>query len=172
MDFSKAFDSVNDSLLSAKLKQLPLNPYIINWYHSFLHERQQRVSSGNHVCTWQEVHKGTTQGSVSGPYLFNVFVNNLNIFHNDVSALFKQAGDSTIITPRSSNSDRLVELFLSWSRENNMTCNSSKCKELVVRKKNNNTQYEQICNIPQCNSLSLLGFTLQSNCKFSEHARQ
>ena len=35
MDFSKAFDSVNHSLLSAKLKQLPPYPYIINWYHSF-----------------------------------------------------------------------------------------------------------------------------------------
>ena len=52
-----------------------------------------------------------------------------------------------------------------------MICNPSKCKELVVRKKYNNTQYEQICNITQCNSLSLLGVTLQSNCKFSEHAQ-
>ena len=52
-----------------------------------------------------------------------------------------------------------------------MICNPSKCKELVVRKKNNNTQYKQICNIPQCNSLSLLGVTLQSNRKFSEDVR-
>ena len=35
MDFSQAFDSVNHCLLSAKLRQLPLNPYIVNWYHSF-----------------------------------------------------------------------------------------------------------------------------------------
>ena len=62
MDFSKTFDSVNHSLLSAKLKQLPLNPNIVNWYHSFLHERQQRVSSGNHVCTWQAVNKGNDSG--------------------------------------------------------------------------------------------------------------
>ena len=53
-DFSKAFDSVTHSLLSAKRKQLPLNPYI-------LHARQQCVLSGNHVCTWQVVNKGTTQ---------------------------------------------------------------------------------------------------------------
>ena len=53
-----------------------------------------------------------------------------------------------------------------------MICNPSKCKELVVRKKNNNTRYnEQICNIPLCNSLSLLGVKLQSNYKFSEHVR-
>ena len=89
MDFSKAFDSVNHSLFSAKLKQLPLNPYIVSWYHSFLHERQQSVSSGNHVCTCQAVNKGTTQGNVNGPYLFNVFRNDLNIFHNDVPLFFE-----------------------------------------------------------------------------------
>ena len=173
MDFSKAFDSVNHSLLSAKLKQLPLNPYIINWYHSFLHEQQQYVSSGNHVCTWQAVNKGTTQGSVSGPYLFNVFLNDLNSFPNDVPALFECADDSTVIAPGSSNSDpsdRLVELFLNWSRKNNLICNPSKCKELVVRKKNNNTQYEQV-KFAISYTLSLLGVTLQSNCKFSEHLR-
>jgi hypothetical protein len=43
MDFSKAFDFVKHNLLSDKLKQLPLNPYIVNWYHSFLSGRQQRV---------------------------------------------------------------------------------------------------------------------------------
>lgn len=176
MDFSKAFHSVNHNLLTAKLKQLPLNPYIVNWYHSFLHERQQRVSSSNHVCTQKVVNKRTTQGSVNGPYLFNAFLNDINIFHNDVTAFFKCADDSTITAPVSSisdPSDRLVELFLKWTRENNMICNPCKCKELIVRKnlKNNNTQYEHICDIPWCNSLSLLGVTLQGNCKFNEHVR-
>ena len=89
IDFSKASDSVNHSLLSAKLTQLSLNPYVVNWYHNSLHERQQRVSSGNHVYTWQAVNKGTTQGSVSGLYLFNVFLKDLNIFHNEIPLLFK-----------------------------------------------------------------------------------
>ena len=66
MDFSKAFDSVKHNLLSAKLKQLPLNPYIINWYHSFLSNRQQRISVNGHSCDWVCVNKGTTQGSVGG----------------------------------------------------------------------------------------------------------
>ena len=74
MDFSKAFDSVNHNKLSAKLKQLPLNPYIVNWYHSFLFARQQRIFYNNHLCNWKVVNKETTQGSVSGPYLFNIFI--------------------------------------------------------------------------------------------------
>ena len=68
MDFSKAFDSVNHNPLSGKLKQLSLNPYIVNWYQSFLHGRQQRVSSGDYQCAWKAINKGTTQGSVAGPH--------------------------------------------------------------------------------------------------------
>ena len=71
MDFTKAFDSVKHNLLSPKLKQLPLNPYIINWYHSFLSNRQQRISVDGHSCNWVCVNKGTTQGSVGGPIMFS-----------------------------------------------------------------------------------------------------
>ena len=71
MGFSKAFDSVKHDLLSDKLKQLAISPYLVNWYHGFLSGRQQRVFSSNYCCSWKVVNKGTTQGSVSGPHLFN-----------------------------------------------------------------------------------------------------
>ena len=77
MDFSKAFDSVSHKLLAEKLKSLPLNPYIINWWLGFLRDRKQRVIFGSSVCNWKTVNKGTTQGSLSGPYLFNIFLNDL-----------------------------------------------------------------------------------------------
>ena len=84
MDFSKAFDFVNHTILSAKLKQLPLNPYIINWYQSFLYARQQRVVSYNFLGHWKSVNRGTTQGSVSEPHLFNIFLNDLELFFDGV----------------------------------------------------------------------------------------
>ena len=99
MDFSKAFDSVRHELLSNKLKLLPLNVYIINWYHSFLYNRQQCIVHNNHLHEWKGVSKGTTQGSVSGPYLFNVFLNDLEIKLGSTPALFKYADDSTIVAP-------------------------------------------------------------------------
>ena len=97
MDFSKAFDSVKHNLLSDKLKQLPINPYIVNWYHTFLAARQQRICFNDIICSWKSVNKGTVQGSVSGPYLFNVFLNDLEITHNSVPVLFKYPDDSTTV---------------------------------------------------------------------------
>ena len=79
MDFSKAFDTVKHSLLFSKLKLLPLNPYILNWYLSFLTDRRQRVVCNGLTCDWISVNKGTTQGSVSGPYLFNIFLSDLEL---------------------------------------------------------------------------------------------
>ena len=175
MDFSKAFDSVNHYLLSTKLKQLPLNPYIVNWYHSFLLGRQQRVSWGGYHCSWRTVNRGTTQGSVSGPYLFNVFLNDLEISSNNTPVLFKYADDSTIVSPVCNGHDHssgLVDQFLAWSQENKMSCNPNKCKELIFRKKNNSIEYPRVSNIPQYSSLPLLGVTLQHDCKFSSHVRQ
>ena len=71
-DFSKSFDRVKRNLLMAKLTQSPLNPWIVNWHVSFLSDRKQRVVCHYTVCDWKDANRGTTQGSVSGPYLFNL----------------------------------------------------------------------------------------------------
>ena len=52
-----------------------------------------------------------------------------------------------------------------------MLCNTSKCKELVVRKKGDNTVYPTLYNIKQHSSIPILGIVLQNNCKFSQHVK-
>ena len=100
LDFSKAFDSVSHQLLAEKLKSLPLNPYLINWWLRFLRDRlKQRVIFGSSVCSWKTVNKGTTQRSVSGPYLFNIFLNLLEIKLENDTLRCKYADDYTIIAP-------------------------------------------------------------------------
>lgn len=131
-DFSKALDSVKHNLLSTKLKQLHVSPFFVNWYHSFLSGGQQHILSGNYHCRWKAVNKGTTQGSVSGPHLFNIFLNDIEITYDGFLALFKYADDSTIVAPVLGNTDiitsvPLVNEFLNWSQDNCMSCNSLLC---------------------------------------------
>ena len=66
-------------------------------------------------------------------------------------------------------SANLVGQFMIWSKENNMSCNPKKCKELIFRSKGNNSQYSHVFDISQCNSLVLLGVTIQSDFKFRAH---
>ena len=64
-----------------------------------MRDRKQRVIFGSSVCNWKTVNKGTTQGSVSGPYLFNIFLNDLEIKLGNETLGFKYADDCTIIAP-------------------------------------------------------------------------
>ena len=107
---------------------------------------------------------------MSGPYLFNVFLNDLDIKLGSTPALFKYADDSTIVAPvwkgGRDTSSGLVEKFLTWANCNSMSCNPNKCKELVIKKKWNSTFYTVVRNIPQHTTLKFLGQTFQNDCKF------
>ena len=115
------------------------------------------------------------QGSVSGPYLFNVFLNDLEIKLGSTPALFKYADDSIIISPvwkgGNGTSNDLVEAFLTWANCNSMSCNPNKCKKLVIKKKGNSTLYPVVRNVPQHATLDSLSLTFQNDCKFSEHIK-
>ena len=185
MDFSKAFDSVRHVLLSEKLETVPLNPYIINWYLNFLKDRQQRVYVyifiyiyiyKDYYGEWTHVNKGTTQGSVTGPYLFNIFINDLEIEIDHESALFKYADDSNILVPvwcdGTDESENAVGRFLCWSENNSMHSNPKKCKELTFRKKGYMEELELVHNIPQRRKMVVLGVTFQDNNGFNTHVRE
>ena len=145
-------------LLSEKLKAVPLNPYIINWYLNFLKDRQQRVVYKDYYGEWKYVNKGTTQGSVSRPYLFNIFINDLEIEIDHESALFKYADDSNILVPVWSDGMDKSEYAVgrSWSENNSMDSNPKKCKELMFWKKGYMEQLDMVHNIPQCKNTVVL----------------
>ena len=79
--------------ITKELRQIGLNPYVYNWYLNFLKDRRQRVVINGFIGGWVQVNKGTTQGSVSGPHLFNIFLNDLKIHTTSMGGLFKYADD-------------------------------------------------------------------------------
>ena len=123
MDFSKAFDNVRHILLSEKLKALSLDPFITNWCLSFLRVRKERVIFNGTVCEGKIVKKGTTQGSVSGPYSSSIY-------------FAKYADDATLVVPitlskENDESSSAVNEYMDWVYNNCMPCNLAKCNELI-----------------------------------------
>ena len=87
---------------------------------SEVEERPRLVTGGYGRHRRQWVNKGTTQGSVSGPHLFTIFLNDLEISLNGKDILIKYADDTSIVSPmwkEQDNSVDIVRMFMEWVRE-------------------------------------------------------
>ena len=95
MDLSKAFDCMPHGLLLWKLRAYGLSGKACALVSSYLSDRKQRVKLGPHCSVWANIIKGVPQGSILGPLLFNVFINDIfQILHK--STLYNYADDNTL----------------------------------------------------------------------------
>ena len=122
-DFSKAFDSVSHNILCSKLKQVNINPYIINWLISFLDQRKQRVVVDGYSTEYVSINRGVPQGTVLGPVLFSIFINDIKAVNTDKNLLVKFADDITVSLPIEASvgldeSETEVQSFIEWSEKN------------------------------------------------------
>ena len=111
MDLSKAFDSINHDLLIAKLDAYGFSKAALGFIYSYLHERKQRVDSDSIFSIWKDIEVGVLQGSILGPLLFNIYINDLLIETLEPSVnICNYADDNTIYSASKSLTDCLCDL--------------------------------------------------------------
>ena len=141
LDFAKAFDKVSHSLLLLKLKVYGFDEALCKWIEAFLLKRKQRVVLCEHHSEWLDVLSGVPQGSVLGPLLFLIFINDMPSLVQHFCKLF--ADDTKLIAVIRDQSDYTtlqcdIDKLVNWSRVWRMSFNEDKCKAMFIDKRRHN----------------------------------
>ena len=173
-DLSKAFDCLNHELLIAKLEAYGFNQLSLSYIYSYLSDRKQRTKVNNSFSEWCNISSGVPQGSILGPLLFNLYINDIFYFVNKCN-IANYADDTTpysedttidaLLNSLETDTDTLIK----WFSDNYLQLNADKC-HLLISKHNKDIFINVDEEVIECSSsVKLLGVTIDNNLKFNEH---
>ena len=178
MDLSKAFDTINHDLLLAKLKAYGFSKQALSFMCSYLKNRRQRVQINNKFSSLKEVIAGVPQGSIDGPLLFNLFINDLFLFicfstlsnYADDNNLFATGTDIQLINQMLLSDFRAVN---NWFYENFMILNPGKCHFMSIGKdtRDEDVFYYDNLTLKNSNEEEILGVTIDRKLTFHQHIK-
>ena len=166
MDLSKAFDCIPHDLLIAKLNAYGVDSSALTYIYSYLKERKQAVRINETYSTYMDIVSGIPQGSILGPILFNVFINDLFLFIEN--AKIHNYADDNAIQHEASSLDDLIRVL------NEMIVNPKKFQLLIAAKSNTKRFIGTPINIKgkiiySTDSIKFLGINIDNELKFNEH---
>ena len=148
LDFAKAFDKVPHVRLIRKCEGLGIRGKILCWIREWLSGRKQRVVLNGRFSGWKEVVSGVPQGSVLGPTLFLIFINDIDYAAEVTGAIMKKFADDTkcfMVVENEENRKRfqqMVDNLAVWSSDWQMAFNTDKCHVLHAGKRNAENVYD------------------------------
>ena len=183
IDLTKAFDTVNHDILLSHLDSISLSEPAIDWIRNYLNNRCQRVQIKGYLSDELIVETGVPQGSILGPLLFTIYINNLSDNQSDAS--IHLYADDTIIYCSASSIDRCIsklqEAFEIVQRNLlslKLVLNDRKTKYMIFSKKHKCGSSPpplytlQGRSIELVSSYKYLGFVLEEDLSFKLHVMQ
>ena len=173
-DLSKAFDCINHELLIAKLESYGFSHVALTLILSYLSNRKQRTKINNSFSNWSEIVTGVPQGSILGPLLFNIYINDIFYFL-DENKLTNYADDTTTYSTGIDIESLLhsiqldSRILLLWFEDNYFKLNADKCKLLIANHEDEVSVKIQDETIICEKAVKLLGVTIDNKLNFNEH---
>ena len=170
MDLRKAYNCLSHDLLLAKLSAYDFDESAIILIANYLSNRYQRVKTGSTFSFYLEILRGVPQGSILGPILFNLFINDLMFFIQETEVC--NFADDTTIYSCSPNFEEATlklsndtHLILNWLRINNMVANPVKF-HIMFLGSNIMTENKRV---KSRSEVKLLGITTDDKFSFPTH---
>ena len=176
MDLSKAFDSMPHGLLIAKLRAYDMSKNTCNMIVSYLSNRRQRVKKSGEVSNWSTINRSVPQGSVLGPLLFNIFLNDLFLVQTSVN-IANYADDDHLNNKNVCAENLLDDLVndanaaVTWFHENHMVANPEKFQSILLSRNGWVCTPISVQNNDLCptNEIKVLGVTLDDILNLKSH---
>ena len=175
-DISKAFDRVWHRGLLHKLNAIGIRGSLLEWFADYLYNRKQAVVMKGQTSTYKIIQSGVPQGSVLGPLLFLIYIN--DIVH-DIDSQVKLFADDTSMYLRMEDGIERTEILnsdirkiLNWSRTWKVTFNPTKTELLTLSSHRSPDTYPLIFDndiLLETTSHKHLGVILQNDCKWAGH---
>lgn len=138
VDFTKAFDFINHNILLKNFELYGIRGLPLELLRSYLRHRCQYVSLGQFSSDVKPVHSGVPLGSSLGPFLFNIYINGINIspakffiYADDSSLFFSSHNSDGLVTIANDTSSKLGP----WGKDNCLKVNTDKTKAIIFRPK-------------------------------------
>ena len=177
MDLSKAFDTINHSLLPPKVEAYSFSMTFLKLMQSYLCNRFQRTSVNASFSDWKEIETGVPQGSILGPLLFNIFINDIFYFINngnfcnsaDINTLYSIEKSLNMVKKNIKINFLIMQ---NWFYENQMVLNSGKCHYLVPgNRSNSDTINLNGTKLASSSYEKLLGILIDGDLSFDKHIK-